>query len=199
MCQLFETIKCKDGILYNLEFNDERFNKARKEKFGVAENFDLKKMIEIPENCKSGLFRCRVMYSEKIEKIEFLPHQIRNVSSLKLTENDSIDYHLKYANREVLQKLFEKREGCDDILIIKNGYITDSFTANVIFFDGKNWWTPDTPLLPGTQRARLLCEKKISECRITPDDLSKYNKAGLINAMQDLENMPVIEIKHIFT
>ncbi len=194
---LFETIKCSDGILSNLDFHNERFNKARKELFGIADEMDLKKRIEIHENCKTGLFRCRVVYAENIEKIEFLPHQIRNISSLKLVEDNLIDYHLKYANREALQNLFEKREDCDDILIIKNGCITDSFTANVIFSDGKKWWTPDTPLLQGTQRARLIREKKISECRITVDDLQKFRFAGLINAMQDWNEMPRIEVKNI--
>lgn len=194
---LFETIKCRDGILSNLEFHNERFNKTRKELFGIADEMNLKSWIKIPENCKTGLFRCRVVFANDIEKIEFLPHQIRNISSLKLVEDNLIDYHLKYANREALQNLFEKREDCDDILIVKNGCITDSFTANVIFSDGKKWWTPDTPLLQGTQRARLIREKKISECRITVDDLQKFRIAGLINAMQDWDEMPRIEIKNI--
>lgn len=198
MYPLLETIKCRDGILYNLEFHNERFNKARKEQFGIADEMDLKSRIEIPENCKTGLFRCRVIYADEIVKIEFLPHQIRNISSLKRIEDNLIDYHLKYANREALQNLYEKRESCDDILIIKNGCITDSFSANVIFSDGKNWWTPDTPLLPGTQRARLLREQKISECRITADDIQKYAMVGLINALQDLDDMPRIEVKNIY-
>jgi 4-amino-4-deoxychorismate lyase len=98
-----------------------------------------------------------------------------------------MDYRFKYTNRERLNLLFEQRGNCDDILIVKNGFITDSFIANVVFFDGRKWWTPDTPLLPGTQRARLIHEKKISVCPVTPDDLPKYEKAGLINAMQDLD------------
>jgi 4-amino-4-deoxychorismate lyase len=198
MYPLLETIKCRDGILYNLEFHNERFNKARKKQFGIADELDLKSRIEIPENCKTGLFRCRVIYADEIEIIEFLSHQIRNISSLKLVTDNHIDYHLKYANREALQNLFDKREGCDDILIIKNGCITDSFTANPVFFDGKTWWTPETPLLPGTQRARLLREKKISERRITADDLPKYIMAGLINALQDLDEMPRVEVKNIY-
>ncbi|MBN1984735.1 MAG: hypothetical protein JW761_00460, partial [Prolixibacteraceae bacterium] len=59
------------------------------------------------------------------------------------------------------------------------------------------WWTPDTPLLEGTQRERLLKQGKIRVCRITPENLSKYIKVGLINAMQDLENMPRIAMENI--
>ncbi len=128
---------------------------------------------------------------------EFIPHEYRPVKSLKLVENNEIDYHFKYSDREKLNLLFELRGNCDDILIVKNGLITDSFVANVVLFDGLSWWTPDTPLLPGTQRSRLLQQKKIGKCRITPADLSKYQKIGLINAMQDLEEMPVIVINKI--
>lgn len=198
MSQLLETIKCKNGKLFNLTFHNSRFNKARFEYFGIPGIINLNEIINIPENCKKGLFRCRVLYSTQIEKIEFLVHQYRKAESLKLVENDDINYRFKYTDRNELKKLFEQRRTCDDILIVKNGCITDSFSANPVFFDGKKWWTPDTPLLPGTQRARLIKEGKIFECRITPKDLSKYEKAGLINAMQDLEEMPVVPVEKIY-
>ena len=143
------------------------------------------------------MFRCRVTYSKTVDKIEFIPHQFREIKNLKLVEDNSVDYQYKYSDREILNNLFAKRGNCDDILIIKNGLITDTSTANIIFYDGKKWWTPDTPLLRGTQRAKLLSEKKIFKCRITPDDLNKFEKAGLINAMWNFDIMPVIEIENI--
>jgi 4-amino-4-deoxychorismate lyase len=197
MCQFLETIKCKDGELFNLRFHQNRFNLARRDYFGITREINLEEMIKIPEEYKTGLFRCRVIYSKAIEKIEFFPHYYRKVQSLKSIENNQIDYRYKFANRQYLEKLFARRGNCDDILIVKNGCITDSFTANVIFYNGQSWWTPDTPLLPGIQRAKLLDEGKISVCRITYDDLHKYQKVGLINAMQNLEKMPVIEISKV--
>lgn len=198
MYHLLETIKCHDGKLFNLEEHNSRFNAARKEYFGSSEKIMLEEIIAIPEHCKKGWFRCRVIYNENIETVEFIPYQFREVKSLKLVENNQIDYSHKYADRQKLQELFEMRENCDDILIIKNGFVTDSFTANLIFFDGRNWYTPDTPLLPGTQRSRLLQNHKITECRITKDDISKYKTVGLINAMWDLDNMPEIPVENIF-
>ncbi len=194
---LIETIKCENGRLCNLEFHQRRFSLARKEYFGEIDIILLNDVLKIPDDAKSGLFKCRVLYSGKIEKIEFLPHNFRSIQSLKLMVDNEIDYHLKYADRERLNQLFEQRGDCDDILIIKNGCISDSYTANPVFWDGQRWWTPDTPLLPGTQRARLLEDGKIKVCRITPADLNKYSKVGLINAMQDLESMPVIDVLSI--
>jgi 4-amino-4-deoxychorismate lyase len=197
MCQFLETIKCKDGQLFNLRFHQNRLYHARKENFGITNEINLEEMIKIPEEYKTGLFRCRVIYSKIIENVKFLPHKYRQIDSLKLVEDNQIDYRYKFANRQHLEKLFARRGDCDDILIVKNGCITDSFTANVIFYNGHRWHTPDTPLLPGTQRAKLLKEDKISVCRITPYDLRKYQKVGLINAMQDLDKMPVIGIDKV--
>ncbi|MEN8116296.1 MAG: aminotransferase class IV [Bacteroidota bacterium] len=197
MSQFIETIKCKDGILYNLEFHQGRFDRAILEHFPVHNKIRLSEEIQIPHECRIGLFRCRVIYNATIEKIEFLPHQYRNVISLKLLEDNHIDYSYKFTKRDKLIQLYEKRGDCDDILIVKDDCITDSFTANPVFFDGAKWWTPNTPLLAGTQRARLIYEGKIDVCRITPDDLCKYKKAGLINAMQDFDDMPVIPVNNI--
>ena len=197
MSQLLETIKCEDGELFNLHWHNARFNHARKEHFGLSGEIKLEEFIEIPKNASKGLFRCRVIYSETIDKIEFIPHQFRVIKSLKLVEDNDIDYQFKYADRKKLNELFEKRGDCDDILIVKNGCITDSFTANPVFFDGENWWTPDTPLLSGTQRASLINEGKIFECKIRQEDISKYKKVGLVNAMWDLEEMPMILTENI--
>ncbi|SHJ04439.1 4-amino-4-deoxychorismate lyase [Tangfeifania diversioriginum] len=197
MCQLVETIKCKNGKLENLRYHQARFNLARKELFG--ENFELNLIeeIKVPEKYQTGLFRCRVIYASDIEKIEFHPYEYRKVESLKLMEDCTIDYRYKFTDRKKLNELFEKRGNCDDILIVKNGCITESYVANIVFFDGKEWWTPDTPLLRGTRRAQLIEEGKIKVCRITPDDIPRFEKAGLINAMQGLNEMPEIKIENI--
>lgn len=198
MYHLLETIKCTDGKLFNIEFHQSRFEKAQLEYFGISPKIKLNTEISIPETAKNGLFRCRVTYSERIDSIEFFPYQPRKVNTLKLVEDNGIDYRYKYADRGKLNQLFEKRGICDDIIIVKNGCITDSFVANLVFFDGEKWFTPDTPLLPGTQRAKLLQERKIFEIRITPQNLSKYKKVGLINAFNDLEEMQIVACENIF-
>jgi 4-amino-4-deoxychorismate lyase len=197
MCQLVETIKCLNGELVNLRYHQFRFNQARMDHFRPCSEINLFNAVNVPEEFSTGLYKCRVIYSREIEKIEFLPYQFRKVESLMLVEDNQIDYCYKYTNRHYLEKLFEKRGDCDDILIVKNGFISDSFAANAVFFDGQTWWTPDTPLLPGTQRARLIHEEKIRVCSITPDDLPKYTKTGLINAMLDPEEMPSVKINRI--
>lgn len=197
MFRLIETLKCKDGKLHNLQYHNYRLNKSRRELFRIYDEMKLENHISVPENAQTGNFKCRLIYSDKIEKTEFIPYLPRKIKSLKLVNNNEIVYTYKYENRNLLNQLFEARGDCDDILIIKNGRVTDSFYANVVFYDGQKWWTPDTPLLPGTQRARLIESNQIEETAITTADIFKYEKVGLINAMQNLDEMPVIPIQNI--
>ena len=212
MCLLLETIKIKNGEIRNLEYHNRRFNSSRREKFGDAgemdagaadpatgDDIDLGSVITIPSELGSGVFRCRVLYRKEIEKIEFVPHEERMVKSLKLVHSDDIDYSLKYADREFLKSLFELRKNCDEILIIKNGFITDTTISNIVFRhpDG-SWVTPDTPLLNGTMRMHLLEAGRITEAPVQPGDLGNFTGAKMINCMMGLETGPVIEMSRIF-
>jgi 4-amino-4-deoxychorismate lyase len=197
MCQLVESLKLKDGVIQNLEYHQSRMNRSMNELFPDAEKIELAKAITIPENCKSGVYKVRVLYGSSVEKIEIEPYSFRIIKSLKVVRHESIDYHLKYTDRQILQQLFAQRGNCDDIIIVKNGFVTDSFAANLLFFDGKKWFTPTTPLLKGTKRQLLLDQGIISEREIREEDIRSYQKVGLINAMIDLEEMPVIAVEKI--
>jgi len=197
MCPLVETIKLKDGELFNLQYHKKRMNGALAELFPKAGEIDLQSMISIPEDCLSGLFKVRVLYGSTIEKIEFEPYSFRTIQSLKVVHHNRIDYHLKYTNRQILQDLFAQRGNCDDIIIVKNGFVTDAFAANLVFFDGQKWVTPTTPLLKGIQRQFMLDQGIVSEQEIGEDDIPAFQKVGLVNAMISFEDMPVIGIEKI--
>lgn len=192
MSPLLESIKLKDGRLHNLEYHQKRMNSALAELFPGASAIGLDFAITIPEHCRSGLFKVRVLYGPAIERVEFEPYQSRVIQSLKVVHHESIDYHLKYTDRQILQELFAQRGDCDDIIIVKNGLVTDAFAANLLFYDGQKWVTPNSPLLKGTQRQFLLDQGMISEKEIREEDISNYTKVGVINAMVGFEEMPVI-------
>jgi 4-amino-4-deoxychorismate lyase len=199
MCPLLETIRCESGVLQNLLQHQERLDNSQKALFSSFQNISLK-ILTVPEEFKNGLFKCRVIYSESIESVEFLPYQLPKIQSLKLVVNDEIEYRHKFADRSDIQKMFETRGDADDILIVKYGQITDTSYANIIFFDGKNWLTPEWPLLLGVQRAKLLfSEKKIMQANIIPADLPKFSKARLINAMIRFEDEVDLNIGSIIS
>ena len=198
MYQLVESLKLKDGIIQNLDYHQSRMNRSLEELFPNTEPIELARVITIPEDCQTGLYKIRVVYNRSIEKIEIEPYLIKSIQSLKVVHHESVDYHLKYTDRQVLQKLYSQRGTCDDVLIIKNGFVTDSFTANVLFCDGTNWYTPTTPLLKGTKRQFLLDKGIIFEKVIREEDIFGYQKVGLINALIDFEEIPVIPVDRIF-
>ena len=197
MCQLVESLKLRDGAIQNLEYHQMRMNHSMDELFPKAAKINLETVISIPKNCASGIFKVRVLYGSSVEKIEIEPYTFRTIQSLKVVHHESIDYHLKYTDRQVLQKLFARRGDCDDIIIIKNGLVTDSFAANLLFYDGEKWVTPTTPLLKGTKRQLLIDWGIIFEKEIREEDVLKFQKVGMVNALIDFEEMQVISIDKI--
>ncbi|HHF3814093.1 TPA: aminotransferase class IV [Haemophilus influenzae] len=93
---------------------------------------------------------------------------------------------MKYSDRSLINTLFAQRGACDEIMIIKNGKVTDCSIGNLIFRQGKKWYTPDTPLLLGTQREKLLQEGKIQERTIFLEDIVNFDEIKIINAMNGL-------------
>lgn len=197
MCLLFETIKVKEGNFYNLQYHSERMNTSRKLLLGSENYIDLKALLALPTECSPGIFKCRISYDHYIHKIEFEKYKSRKIKTLQLITADNIDYSYKFSDRLVFEKL-KMHSDADEILIIKKGKITDTSFSNIVFFDGKIWYTPDSPLLNGTRRQGLLDKNSIHEKKICPDDLKKFRKAKLINAMLDIKDSPEIEMKNIF-
>jgi 4-amino-4-deoxychorismate lyase len=194
MCRLVESIKVEGGQLIHIEWHNLRFNEARREAFGVEQAVNLQDLIVIPEGLSCEVYKCRVLYKQQIEAVEFVPYTPRMVKTLRLVDGGAIDYHLKGENRTELNRLLLQKGEADDILIVKDGCITDTSYANIAFFDGCQWFTPDTYLLNGTQRRRLLAEGFLTEARVTPADLVKYSMAKPINAMLDWEKTHCVTI-----
>jgi 4-amino-4-deoxychorismate lyase len=196
MYQLIETIKVINGQFQNLPYHNARLNNARRELFSCKDEIDIALLVSIPAEVKKGVYKCTVTYSEKILAAQFQPYIIRKINNLKLVVNNEIDYSYKYADRVNLNKLLEQKGECDEIIIVKNGLITDTSYTNLVFYDGAKWLTPNSPLLKGTKREKLLKEGLIEEVEIKANDLTKYSKVALINAMLELGNVEV-DIKNL--
>ncbi|RDB06125.1 aminotransferase class IV family protein [Runella aurantiaca] len=192
-----ETIRLADGQLSNLLYHNERLNRTRLACFDATKEWDLNQLIDIPQEVAQGLYKCRVTYGREIEKIEFEAYQPRVIKSLLLVVDDAIEYGFKFQNRVTLQQNFEKRGKADDVLMVKEGLITDTSYANVVFWDGSQWVTPDRPLLKGTKREKLLREGVIVEQKIRVEDLPAFTHVRLVNAMLDFESTPMIEVSQI--
>jgi 4-amino-4-deoxychorismate lyase len=198
MSLLVETLKIEDGNVLNISYHNDRMLRSLYMIYGIRTGQRLENIINVPESASKGVFKCRVIYNDKTFQVEFLPYILRPVNSLKLVHSDDICYPYKYIDRTKINKLFDQRGDCDDILIIKYGMVTDSSYANVVFrdFEG-NWVTPSSFLLPGTKRAALLQNGLISETALGYSDINNYLEVKLINSMIEFEDTPGIPVKNI--
>jgi 4-amino-4-deoxychorismate lyase len=196
MSRLIESIKLDHGRFHRLHYHQARVDHTILDLFQLKNAFNLAVELAKHQVPKSGLFKCRIVYEKQIELVEFIPYQPRNVESLKIVHDGSIQYAHKFEDRGKINAIFEQREACDDVLMIKNGMVTDASHSNIIFFDGVKWVTPNSPLLKGTMRQFLLDAAEIKEETITVQDIPSFKSFRLINAMLGFDG-PEIEVSKI--
>jgi 4-amino-4-deoxychorismate lyase len=187
MSLLIESIKLLDGQFQNLFYHEQRMNRSLETLCGVEEPLDLEVFLRKFNPPTKGLFKCRLTYDEQSREIEFIPYTPKSISSLRVVEHDRVSYEFKYADRKTLNKLYDLRNGCDDVLIVKRGLVTDSSFCNIAFRKGKRWYTPWSPLLKGTQRQKLIEWQQITEEEITVQDIKNFESFRLINALLEFE------------
>lgn len=198
--QLLETIRVENNKFSNLHYHQNRMNNTRMELFNCRKEIDLYSVLKKSSLQYDGkIQKCRVEYNKDVRKIELLPYQLPSIKSLKMIICNDIDYRFKYLNRDRINELFAQKDEADDIIIIKDGMITDSSTTNLLFFNGKHWVTPTTPLLKGTQRSFLLERELILTADIYPSDIQYFEKVRLINAMLRFEDEVEVKIDKVYT
>jgi len=176
--KFFETIRIEDGRIHHLPYHQRRVDATLAAHYPHA-SIDLAGRITPPPD---GLWRCRVVYDDEIDSVSYHPYTPRKVSSIRLIEAD-IDYPYKYCDRSAIDELFAQRGDADEILIVKEGLLTDTSIANIALYIEGTWLTPAKPLLAGTTRARLIDEGALKTADLTPDDLKRAQKVALLNAM----------------
>ncbi|RZV13238.1 aminotransferase class IV family protein [Aliarcobacter butzleri] len=183
----FETIKCEDFEVFNLDYHQKRVANT------IGLNINLQEYIN---PILEELLRCKLIYDENgVVDVLYFPYKKREIKSFKIIFDNEIEYSKKYLNRAKLDELYEKRDDCDEVIIIKNEIVTDTTIANIAIFYENSWITSKNCLLDGTTRARLLEEKKLFEKDITLDMLKNASKVALMNAMIGFDEIKDFKIK----
>lgn len=89
-----------------------------------------------------------------------------------------------------------KRDGCDDVIFLKDGLLTDTSIANIALYIDGVWLTPQKPLLQGTTRARLLEKKFLKEEKLTINSLKIAQKFAIMNALMGFKILENIRIDY---
>lgn len=181
---LFETIQILNGKPQGLKYHNQRFNRSRQALFCTKETLFLEQFTQIPAEFSVGLVKSKIIYDASVVDIEFSYYQHRKINSFFLVETE-LNYDYKFLDRSDFEQLKTNYPSDSELILVKNGLITDTTYSNLIFKDLQgNWVTPLNPLLRGTQREFLLDAGQITEMPISSTDLKQfYSHFMLINAM----------------
>ncbi|HRZ96761.1 MAG TPA: aminotransferase class IV [Paludibacter sp.] len=196
MCRFLESIQLNDGEFKRLSYHQARMDYVQKTYFPDTPAISLQEFLSKSNFPVQGLFKCRIGFTNEIQSIEFQPYIMRTIETLKLVEIDLKSTFFKSENREKLNDAFLQKGICDDVLLVKEDFLTDTSYCNIALFDGENWITPRNPLIYGVNRAELLENKIIAEGDVRVDDLNNYSKIRLFNAMIEFGDLE-IEMKNI--
>ena len=196
MFRLIETIRFQDGRFNNLGYHERRMCQALKEMYGAGDEINIEEVLSQFPKPGPGLYKCRLMYDNKFNHVEFTPYVARPVNSLKMVYDNFISYPHKFSDRTRLENYFDQRGDCDEVLIIKNGQVTDTTYANIVLRRGNEWFTPSSFLLSGTMRQSLLDKNIIREIEMKADEMVDFETFKIINAMLmfDAPEVPVENI-----
>ncbi len=187
MSRFIETIRVEDGEIQHLERHQERVTRTLSHHHvSVIPSLavELEKVpIKLP-----GRVRLRIEYDTKgFFEVGLFPYMRKQIHDLRIVHIRPPDYRYKYADRAWINALVEK-SGADEILMIRDGKVTDTSIANVAFYDGSTWLTPKEPLLMGTERSRLLNLGVLKESVISLRDMGSFSGFRLMNAMLPWED-----------
>ena len=196
MSLLIESIRLLDGKFYNLAWHEKRMARSLLSLFGSTQAIDLEKYISETAFPQRGLYKCRIVYDAVTREKTFTPYETRKITRVKAIEDNDIAYGFKFEDRTAIDRLFDRRGDCDDVLIIRRGKVTDCSYSNIVFRKGTAWFTPDTPLLEGTMRQKLISENKIRVREILKRDIRSFDSFKVINAMLEFDS-PEIEVSDI--
>lgn len=195
--RLLETIQIENGQAKHLSYHNERMNRSRHQMMCAIGDIYIEEVLKIPEEYQQGKVKCRVLYDEQVRKIEFEHYRERKIDSFYLVETQ-MTYDHKFEDRQQFNELKSSYSTSSEIILVKDGFITDTSYSNLVFkHKNGDWLTPNTPLLLGTQREFLLDEGIIEESKIKVTDLNQFTHFMMINAMLDFDEERVFSMDYL--
>ena len=181
-----ETIRIQDGHVCHLSDHTDRMRRTA-DHFGfTAPTLPTDLASLVPDELRTGTVRCRVVYDHTLREVTFTPYRRRHIERLFAVDAGTTTYAFKYADRAPLARPDVPLGASDELLFVRDGYLTDTSYTNLVLRRGRELVTPDTFLLDGTCRRRLLREGVVHTEPVRLHDLPTYDELLLINAMMPL-------------
>ena len=91
--QFVETIKIKNGKALALPYHQARMERTIRRFFPTLASEEIKLSSLISPKEEMNLYKARVVYDiQGVEAIEYAPYKMKEIHSLKVVEDDEIDY-----------------------------------------------------------------------------------------------------------
>ncbi len=190
MFQLFETISVVDYNPENLCDHQSRMDESFIKFYGCENPFNLSEKFQEIDVPSAQRYKWRLEYELLSYKSTIEPYIAKDVLKLGFVEiPESFDYSLKFKNRELFIRIQKLNPQFDEIILLKNGFFTDSLIANIVvkFSHDPHFYTPSNPLLNGTHRQRLIKNGILYEKNIHKEEFTNIEKLFFINAMLPFE------------
>jgi 4-amino-4-deoxychorismate lyase len=188
MIEFLETICILNGVPQHLEWHQRRIDNTFRYCISHAKPFQLKASLNLFNSPSKGKIKCSIQYFTEIIDANFSVYPFKSVLSLKRVEiPNGFEYRFKFVDRKIIEDLFSKKGNADDILMTRNGWITDTSIANIAFKKNDRWYTPSNPLLAGTTWKRLIAAGLLIPRPIHQSDIPYFDAFKVFNAMNDWE------------
>lgn len=188
MSQYFESIRCLHGVLQHVSFHQERIARTC-----AIHNLEMPIIMDCYHSFltdhqvpRFGLFKWRMSYGFNGIRMDITPYSIKPIKTLQLVEHNTLEYGFKNEDRTELVQISQSVHA-DDVLIVQNGFLTDTSYGNILLRKGKQWYTPSTYLLPGTMRTFLIASQQVLEMPITKNELKQFDAFKVVNALRPME------------
>jgi 4-amino-4-deoxychorismate lyase len=152
----------------------------------------LAEQIVVPSQ---GTYRVKIEYNTDIQNVTCKPYQNQRTFQKIVLRQADFSYDFKYCNRDCFE-IKDDIDDIDDILFVKNNFLTDTTIANIALMVDSQWRIPKNPLLKGTTRQRLLDTGLLKEENLSIDKLKMAKKFAIMNALigfKILKNIQIIE------
>lgn len=203
MFHFYENIAFINGNCPLLDFHEQRFMATQLIYFGDVIAPSLRVLLEMnmPNNLqRNQVYNFHISYGNDEILTSFFIYKYKKIRSLQLLIANNLSYGFKNEDRSDLDNLrnthLTNLEN-QDILIVKNGLITDTAYCNVAFEKMGKWFTPKLPLLSGIRRMELLQNGIIHEADITLKNINNFSKIKIFNSLVNWDIAQELPIKSI--
>ena len=175
---LFETIRVHNGCAERLELHQ-----ARLERSGGRGLPPLSELILSAGVPPVGEFKVHISYSAAgLGAVRYEAYEPRVIRRMRAVETNIL-YPRKDEDRRAFELMRLMNPDVDELILCRNGWVTDTTYSNLLFGEPGEWYTPEHCLLPGTRRESLLRAREVRVLPIRCTEIMSFPYVSLINAM----------------